>query len=853
MIDSIETGRKADGENSIADKIIRGLHDLEKMVDVNQGRWAWELLQNAKDSVADGNRKVLVEIELSEDCIVFRHNGIPFTEEDVRGLINQISYKEVNEGKEHKRNGKFGTGFLTTHLLSKIVQIRGIIKTVDEDFFRFSFPLDRNTTKAPELVNKIKDTWTAFQESTEGNKIDSYDEDDFNTSFTYNLQTKKQQDIARIGVNEFSKLIPFVLAFIPTIESVKIIDNINHSEIKFENNDEFEDEILLSINKIENGKKIKIKLLFAKDDDVAIASIIEPTETGYKIQDLKDFPKLFCDFPLIGTENFHFPVIVNSFYFNPFTERNGIWLKGDDDEVEENRKLLKKAVALYKQLLAKITELNFFDYYNICLSKIPNTNKDYFDKEWYENNIQKLIRKIITESKVVETEAGKKVLFSTVYFPDPGLKKEEREWIWYFSSNLQINTLPAKRHIDKWADLIWEECRKVDINNLVADLKSKANVSELIETLKYDEKGTIIWLNCCINFIYTLGGQNQFNNNELIPNQELNPKGVFKKRRELSLDEIKDDELKKIASLLGYNYYGKLIREDIKFEDTCDTITKRRVADKITELIEGKDKNQSLSPDEILAIRMLTEWFEKNPDQGKNLFSKLYNRKEKLLVDTITDKASLYRVLVSKTPLSTLAKVAEAIEDDPEILNIIIEFQKEKAEEKERNEMGEKVEMILAEALEQYGFEVRKYVFGKDLVITLKKNNIQYSIEVKSTSRESYVSMTPTQAKKAVSNSNIYALCVVHKNGSVVNNDFIKENAKFVIDIGDKLHNKFEEVLDFETNKEEIANTNEDIDLFYKNHLEYRYKISSNIWTKGANFFDFINYINNIVNKKGDN
>lgn len=58
MIKSIEEGRKEDGNRSIADKIIKRLHDLEKTVQNNHGRWAWELLQNAKDSVAETGRKV---------------------------------------------------------------------------------------------------------------------------------------------------------------------------------------------------------------------------------------------------------------------------------------------------------------------------------------------------------------------------------------------------------------------------------------------------------------------------------------------------------------------------------------------------------------------------------------------------------------------------------------------------------------------------------------------------------------------------------------------------------------------------------------------------------------------------
>ena len=88
MIQSIEDGRKEDGNRSIADKIIKRLHDLYKTIENNQGRWAWELLQNAKDSIAnDENRTVSVQIELNTNSVEFRHNGIHFTEQDIRVKI----------------------------------------------------------------------------------------------------------------------------------------------------------------------------------------------------------------------------------------------------------------------------------------------------------------------------------------------------------------------------------------------------------------------------------------------------------------------------------------------------------------------------------------------------------------------------------------------------------------------------------------------------------------------------------------------------------------------------------------------------------------------------------------------
>lgn len=428
IITSIEEGRKQDGNRSIADKIIKRLHDLDKTVENNQGRWAWELLQNAKDSIAeDEGRTVLIQIELYDDYVEFRHNGTHFTEHDVRGLINQISSKEVEEGQKTKKTGRFGTGFLTTHLLSKVIHVGGILKAENRRFYKFGFPLDRKGKTTTQLIPKIENAWLEFHKSvTEVNS--GYNKEEFNTYFSYQLDTQEQKEIAKIGIEEFSKLIPFVLSFIPKIGKVEIIDNTNNTNVSFENSEDLIDDIIVPIIKTENGEETFIHILQYSDDKVSIATELEETENGFSIKNIEGLPKLFCDFPLIGTENFHFPVIVNSFFFNPQTERDGVWLKGNDDsEVEENQEILEKAVELYTDLINDISERNYANLFNIAKSEIPETNERYFDENWFIENIQQPIRQTILKAKIVETEEGTKELVENVVFPDPTLKDEDRE------------------------------------------------------------------------------------------------------------------------------------------------------------------------------------------------------------------------------------------------------------------------------------------------------------------------------------------------------------------------------------------------------------------------------------------
>ena len=61
--------------------------------------------------------------------------------------------------------------------------------------------------------------------------------------------------------------------------------------------------------------------------------------------------RLFCCFPLIGTEAFPFPAVVNSMAFEPTEPRDGIYLTARDiPEVRQNEQLLEEAGRQLEQL-----------------------------------------------------------------------------------------------------------------------------------------------------------------------------------------------------------------------------------------------------------------------------------------------------------------------------------------------------------------------------------------------------------------------------------------------------------------------------------------------------------------------
>lgn len=185
-----------------ADKILQLLSQIREDPSASAKRWVWELLQNAKD-VPNRFGKVSVEIELiSPETLKFRHNGDCFSTKNITGLVQQVSSKDSQnlEGQ----TGKFGTGFICTHLLSDIIDVEGIVSYMGVHR-RFDISLDRSGYRSEDLLPRIASTLEELRHiETTYPIVDNYEasrtEQSFNTVFTYHLTTEEKQKIGRAHV-----------------------------------------------------------------------------------------------------------------------------------------------------------------------------------------------------------------------------------------------------------------------------------------------------------------------------------------------------------------------------------------------------------------------------------------------------------------------------------------------------------------------------------------------------------------------------------------------------------------------------------------------------------------------------
>ncbi len=224
-INIIEEVREKAHDTNVANKIIDSLKGLKQSSDdKSRCRWVWELIQNAKDVVnSNGNVDIMISFNEDQKKLQFSHNGKPFTIQNIVFLIEQVSTKDRDEKNELNNNtGKFGTGFMTTHLLSEKVMVSGVLQNDNNELRKIELEINRSEATREGIINRNKESFEQLKHCIEnGKKVDDFDEMSFNTCFTYFLD-QESLTIAKEGLESLYVAIPYVFVFVPEIKSVYV-------------------------------------------------------------------------------------------------------------------------------------------------------------------------------------------------------------------------------------------------------------------------------------------------------------------------------------------------------------------------------------------------------------------------------------------------------------------------------------------------------------------------------------------------------------------------------------------------------------------------------------------------------
>lgn len=405
--------------DSEARDIIHDVKSLTNRDELQKTRWVWEFLQNAKDT--DEGSGVDVVFILENDKITISHNGAPFETKHLIAILHKKSTKSLSG--DDGTTGKYGTGFVTTHILSKILKISGIHRNANGER-KFQIAVDRSsaTLEEKEALIKMKESIKATFDDI--NKIGDLPAEILNSyhhSFIYEL-SEAGKYYAEKGLDELERNVVFTLLINEgdrgrkKIKSIKIIRNNTSNLYQIEPGNSK----VAGLKYVSSGNNDG--LLYCETDNLIFGIPVAETTEGYSLKSLENRAVLFREFPLIGTENFNLPVFVQHNDFRPTEPRDGIVTKRETEtEIEftpdANRVCLlefKKEYLLFLDLLvnAKVDNL-----YYLTLSGLPIESKNYTCKEWYLQNIQKPIRDSIITKKLVRAVSSKLIKIGESKFP----------------------------------------------------------------------------------------------------------------------------------------------------------------------------------------------------------------------------------------------------------------------------------------------------------------------------------------------------------------------------------------------------------------------------------------------------
>ena len=611
-----------------AKRLIEKLSQIKNRVNYAKKRWFWELLQNASDY----NDSVSVKLIVNKHEVIFSHNGSPFSGKDVLNLIRPDSYK--SEDEKHSDNiGKFGTGFVATHILSSVVKIKGICKE-NEGNYSFSFTLDRgmykdDLTNRESMINAMRKAIDDFEHSF----IPTEFTEGFNTSFSYQIG-KTLPSLPAITSDDIEleylyEMLPYTLCFMPKVEAVTIED---HREKKH---------IFTICRKSVEDSRISFSIVYDNQEEIKDFVYMHHNDvsTAFQVQDNRvvalphGISRLFCGLPLVGTEEIGLPFLLNSLAFQPSIERDSVEIQPLD---KQNQKLFDDSVTLYDKVLDFVEKEHLSGAYILACLKKKYIGTQASSTQFISKYIP-LYKKCVLRHAIVENIDGDFIPFSQMRLPFYESKTDKA--LFDYSNFILQDRLPA--NYEEWFNV-------VDFTIFPEQKYTYAMLADAIESVESiysfgcDVEDVKIWLSGCLSY-FREKNRYIFNEKCLLPNQ----KGYLCFSNQLHHDANLPVELKEI-----YNQLNTEKEKEIEYElldksfDVVDAVSTQCSIEHLAKRIDVRlkelyTKNNGSVVGIISPINALYEWMSKVDIAAEELrlwFHWYYPKRASLIVDLLTEK-----------------------------------------------------------------------------------------------------------------------------------------------------------------------------------------------------------------------
>ncbi len=296
-------------------------------------RWPFELLQNALDSGSrTGRNSVTVRFHREHSKLLFQHDGMPFSYKDLAALLSGGSNKEF---ESDDLTGRFGTGFLSTHVLAERAELEGLLQH-SAYCEQFNLTIDRSGDEESILRN-IFACGKAIKTARPVTDL----EDAFSADLQYPIT---DESACILGFDALNQALPYVFITRQVLGRVEVISE-NSSDIwtagevfKHTFNGCYIEERSLSIESNRRTLPEIHVLRFAAQENAAASAIvlIERVEDAWRVRlPEPDAARLYREYPLRGSGFLPVNLIFDG-KFDPDPERNSVLMTDKDKGLLEN-------------------------------------------------------------------------------------------------------------------------------------------------------------------------------------------------------------------------------------------------------------------------------------------------------------------------------------------------------------------------------------------------------------------------------------------------------------------------------------------------------------------------------------
>ncbi len=359
-------------------------------------RWPFELLQNALDfGPRAGHSTVAIRLSCEQTKVAFEHDGIPFTSSDLTALLSGGSNKDF---ESEETTGRFGTGFLVTHVLAERTSLSGLLETPNGSE-RFDLLLDRRGDEEAILQN-MASCREAIRSASPVSDLDGVE----SARFEYHIDDANPMTL---GMDSLRSALPYLYATRQVLGRTELRNGEDDKEVWTPTEvtaqaleDGYVEERSLQIH--QNGTdRPEIRVFRFMTNEQGLASVIvlvERTSEGWKVVPPEpNACRIYREYPLSGSGFLPTNFILDG-KFEPDQERSRL-LMGDED-----KSLLEEAFAAAVVAVKYAFANRWKDAHLLAVAHEPTRGFDTAnvpEKGWWHGVLASFARRV-AELPIVE-------------------------------------------------------------------------------------------------------------------------------------------------------------------------------------------------------------------------------------------------------------------------------------------------------------------------------------------------------------------------------------------------------------------------------------------------------------------